>query len=198
MKKCLLPLGEVSDAAYKKWYGLMSESRKARVDRLTRKDAKRRTVAGEIAARRAAAELLGIPPEEITLFAEPGGRPYAEGIYLSISHSGELAAAAADRSPVGIDVEKIRPVRLSAAKKVFTPEELFHLFGREPDSADFGRLPDPETLGRFFYLWTRHEAWVKRDGRGLRLTPEKKDDSLLETVRRDGYVISFARWPGAE
>ena len=198
MKWKSAPVGRLTDEEYRKWYQRMSESRRARVDRLAREEIRKRSVMGEILARQAASEETGIPPEEILVLSAPDGRPYAEEppVFLSITHTAELAAAAADTRPVGIDAEKIRPVKLLPAKRAFTAEEQRFLFGFDPADEDFGRIPDDETLQRFFFLWTRYEAWVKRFGDGIGKPAEGKDPALLETFCRDGYMISVARSPG--
>ena len=194
--KCSL-ISELTDGEYREWYRLMSESRRARVGRLTREEDRKRSIMGEILARKAASEETGIPPEKITVLSAPDGRPYVKDppVFLSITHSGDMAAAAADILPVGIDAERIRPVKLLPAKRVFSSEEKSFLFGSGYGEEDFRKKPDEDTLQRFFLLWTRYEARIKRSGVPLGSMPDKEDPVILETFREGEYVISLAHTP---
>jgi len=79
------------------------------------------------------------------------GRPRTAGVALSVSHAGDLVvvAAAAGSARLGVDVEAV-----TAAGRVAELRSLF------PDGAA------PDLAG-----WTRVEAAVKADGRGLEVDP---------------------------
>lgn len=77
-------------------------------------------------------------------------------VYFNISHSINcIVCVVSDRSPVGIDVEKIRTFNVYAAKKVCSPEELRSIYSNED--------PDRE----FFRYWTLKESYVKAIGKGI-------------------------------
>jgi 4'-phosphopantetheinyl transferase len=101
------------------------------------------------------------PHGKPSLVCEDRGRPGACPAF-NVSHSGELAVVAvAAHSPVGIDVEQIRPMpdadRLAA--RFFSAYEY-----------DAYRSHDPEArLSAFFRCWTRKEAFIKACGDGLSL-----------------------------
>lgn len=84
---------------------------------------------GRVAARRALAA-LGIPGAERIAILRHGLRAplWPEGIVGTISHSGEWAAAAcarrADYRGVGVDLERVRPLRNGLARRVARPDEL--------------------------------------------------------------------------
>jgi Phosphopantetheinyl transferase len=67
---------------------------------------------------------------------------------LSLSHSGRVTLAAVSDAPVGVDVEKIRPLDYINISKRF--------FGREIDGEK-----------EFFDLWTLKEAYKKSSGVSL-------------------------------
>ena len=117
-----------------------------------------RCCAAGIAAISAAAEHSGRAYENISLISAQTRAPYAvlpdgRKVYLSISHSGDWAAAIADSSKCGIDVELIRdvPEMSGFLMKYFMQEEAELVDGAES----------------FFRLWTAKEAYLKYLGTGL-------------------------------
>lgn len=113
---------------------------------------------GRMLLRRLAGEQLGIPPADVPLIAVcpdcggPHGRPIIEGSTLQVGLSrcaaGIVAVAAWDR-PIGVDVESMSDAdrRRDAIRRVGGGEGLEH--------------------------WTRVEATLKADGRGLRVDPRE-------------------------
>lgn len=116
----------------------------------------RRAVAHD-ALRRAAASVLGVAPEAVDLRHEASGRPVVDGLHVSLSHSGELGAAAVAGAPVGVDVEAGgRSTDVHAlARRWFTAHEQAVL----ADAAD--------PAGAFLAMWTVKEAVLKAHGRGI-------------------------------
>ncbi len=169
MKWYKYDIRELTDAEYNKWYSLMSDDKQQRVDRFRFVDDKKRTVAGEMLARKAIAEWCGVTYESITFGTKEHGKPYAKdlGVEFNISHSGDMVVCAVDDKPVGIDIEQIRPIDLTVAKRICTDEELLYLFGRTPTEQDFAYTTDTETLTHFFELWTAKEAYSKCKGCGI-------------------------------
>lgn len=103
---------------------------------------------------------LGCPPAALPLTQSDRGKPYLPGQpwYFNLAHSGELLLYAIARHPVGIDVERVRPLAaLSLARRWFRPAE----------AAALAALPPVQQLAAFFATWTRKEACVKATGEGL-------------------------------
>ncbi len=111
---------------------------------------------GRLLLRELAAELLGADPREVPLSAhcldcgQPHGRPVLNGtrLHMSLSRTAGVVVAAANwDSAVGIDVESaaVAPERLDAVESLTGIRSLQH--------------------------WTRVEAVLKADGRGLRVDP---------------------------
>lgn len=169
MKWYKYDIRDLSDTEYNKWYSLMSTDKKRRVDRFRFVDDKKRTVAGEMLARKAIAERCCIAPASITFGIKEHGKPYAKDldVEFNISHSGDMVVCAVDDKPVGIDIEQIRPIDLTVTKRICTNEELLHLFGYTPTEQDFAYTTDIEILTRFFELWTAKEAYGKCIGDGI-------------------------------
>lgn len=132
--------------------------RRQRIAALSRKEAIASSLLGDHLARELAAKLCSCDP--LTLLVEEGkyGKPGLQGAdaEISIAHSGIYAAAAAAKRPVGIDLEKRRPVSRSIPMRLFSREEQEWL----------ERTPE-HYLDRFFRLWTMKEAYGKMRGFGI-------------------------------
>ena len=79
-------------------------------------------------------------------------------MHFSIAHSGDNVVCAVDDSPVGIDVEFIRPLDLRITKFACTERDLEFLNTASTQT-------EKELL--FFKLWTAKEAFIKFHGRVL-------------------------------
>ncbi|MDD5228007.1 MAG: 4'-phosphopantetheinyl transferase superfamily protein [Methylococcales bacterium] len=90
------------------------------------------------------------------------GKPYLrdfQELHFNVSHSGEKLLIAISNSPVGIDIERIKPRKSldSLVKKCFALSEQNYWFA----------LSENEKLTVFYDFWTRKEAVVKGIGRGI-------------------------------
>lgn len=84
------------------------------------------------------------------------GKPYVNGLYFNLSHSGGRVALAVSSAPVGCDIELIRraPARVERKFTQSERESLSRFSGAERDRA-------------FFVLWTAKESYLKMTGEGL-------------------------------
>jgi phosphopantetheinyl transferase len=132
--------------------------RRKRISALNRKEAIAASLLGDHLARELAAELCRCDPQTLMVAEGQYGRPVLQGAdaEISIAHSGIYAAAAAAKRPVGIDLEKRRPVSHSIPMRLFSLEEQAWL--------DQAR---DAYLDRFFRLWTMKEAYGKMRGFGI-------------------------------
>lgn len=106
---------------------------------------------------------------------------------MNISHSGDMVVCAVDDRPVGIDIEQIRPIDLTVAKRICSVEELLYLFGHRPTEQDFTYTTDTEILARFFEIWTAKEAYGKCLGSGI--GDIKKQVPIHKTLNLHGNCI---------
>ena len=194
MKWYKYDIRDLSESEYSKWFSLMNETKRRKVDRFHFEDDKKRSVAGEMLAKKAVAERCGMSAEDIILSAGENGKPYAENadVNFNISHSGNLVVCAVHDKPVGIDVEQLRSIELKVAKRVYTDDELFYLFGFHPAEEDFSSMPGEKMLRRFFDLWTAKEAYLKYTGEGIASelkTLTANSEKILREYYED-YVIS--------
>lgn len=119
-----------------------------------------------------------------------GGKPYLaappSGLEFNLSHSGGLALLAVSHGPaVGIDLERLRPVRdpLRIARRVL-PGAITQMLAELPQAA----------LSReFFRQWTRFEAMQKGLGRGVFDPPADGNGiQLAGFCPHEGYVACVA------
>jgi 4'-phosphopantetheinyl transferase len=116
--------------------------------------------------RRLLAAELHVPPDRIRFDYGAHGKPSIaadqarSGLRFNVSHSDGLGlfVLARDRA-IGVDLERIRPVRYgrAVARRFFADDECAALDGLVGD--DWDRA--------FFRCWTRKEAFVKAVGDGL-------------------------------
>ena len=156
------------------WVGLardefaedLDEVERGRLAAYVREADRARFLLGVTIVRRVLAARFSLPAAKIRLdrscpeCGKPHGKVRAEGVELSVSHSGELVGVAVADLPVGIDVEKIDPeVDVDGvAGFAFADHELREL----------GRLRGIEKARVFTEYWTRKEAVLKATGEGLR------------------------------
>ena len=185
---------DLTDDEYEKWYSYMDEDKKVRVSNFRFNENKKQTVAGEMLARKAIGEWCGVAPENISFGIKEHGKPYAKNLAVefNVSHSEEMVVCTLGYKPVGIDIEKIRPIDLKIAKHICTEEELRFLFGCTPTEKDFSYTTNIDILTRFFKIWTAKEATAKCKGTGvadMKLTvPEN-----VRTFTYDNYIVSIIR-----
>ena len=130
---------------------------------------------------------LDIEPLAVPILEGPHGKPsLAPGrrpeIGFNVSHSGErfVVAAAVGMAP-GVDVERVRPRRNlpGLARRFFSPAE----------QEEVAAAPDP--LQAFYRVWTRKEAVIKADGRGVAIGLARFDVNAGEPP-----ALLHARWAG--
>jgi 4'-phosphopantetheinyl transferase len=149
---------------------LLDHHEVARHARLRRQEDRSRLVVGAALARLVVGEHLGRAPDFVRLdrtcggCGEPHGKPKvleADGLEISVSHSGERVAVAVSRAyAVGVDVEQTNAdLDVTAlAEQVLTTQEW----------EDLTVSPTAVRVTGFFRYWSRKEAIVKATGDGLR------------------------------
>ena len=132
---------------------VLPPSRRAHIDRIKQQDDRLRSLA--------VTHLLNTILEELDvcdakLEVLENGKPYLVGsnLFFSLSHSEEGAVAVVSEAPVGIDIEKIKPVADKLINYVCTENEREYI-----ESGN-----DKEY--RFFAVWTAKEAFFKKNGGG--------------------------------
>ncbi len=158
MKLTILDIKTITPAQFDAAYAAMSRERQAQCDRLASHQARLLCVAADIAAR----QLVG------DWRKDEQGKPICDNGYLSIAHSGDYAVAVHADTPIGIDIEKIRPLSPALAKR----------------------------LGGDLTEWVKKEAYGKALGVGVyrvldTLIPDGWDFSFPSAP--EGYIIAICQ-----
>ena len=172
-------------------YENLSPSRKVYIDSLRQQKDKTRSLVAELLVQQLLQEYYDIP--NARLYRKENGQPYLTGcdLYVSISHCGEKIACAVSSEPVGIDLERIRPVGLKLCRHICVPEEKAYVLGDYPENLG-EECRDPDVLRRFFEVWTAKEAYFKKCGTGIR---GLKSVNVLPLPRKitmvDDYMVQI-------
>jgi 4'-phosphopantetheinyl transferase len=111
-------------------------------------------------------------PENLAFETNTHGKPSLHGdsdLFFNLSHSEDVGLLAITRTaPIGADIEYVRPIEKEVAEAHFSPDELSVL----------GALDKDQWLLGFFRCWTRKEAILKAEGKGLNLALDGFDVTL--------------------
>ncbi len=141
-----------------------------------------RFAVGRQALRLLLSKYLSVTPEEISISAQKGQKPFISypvcSIQFNTSHSGDWILIAFANLELGIDIEKAVPD--------FDYDDIVAEHFNEPEKM-FVSLSD-RPVSSFYYLWTRKEALTKAQGRGLR-------DNLKTINALDEYLnLNIKSW----
>lgn len=186
-------ISELTDDEYAYGLSLMSEEKRRKLNNFLYEDDRKRTVAGELLARRMISPQIGLPVEKIEFEIDERGKPFVlgGGIEFNISHSDGAAVCCVDTKPVGIDVEKIRSVNPAVLKRVCKDNDYDYIISGEP--AD---VLSREQLYRFFEVWTAKEAYLKRIGTGIKDIKTVSFEEIRDGIKRfrlGDYLISISK-----
>ena len=119
-----------------------------------------RCLAAYLLAARVIADSFGCLSGDVKMTHSEFGKPeilFPEGCHFNISHSGEWVVCAVDSSPVGIDVESIKPMDIELARRFFTSREYRYILDQPPENR----------LSTFLETWSFKECYLKAQGTGL-------------------------------
>ena len=111
-------INELTNEQYERETNFLCPQKRERVSRMRFEDDKKRSLAANLAARRAAADFLGTDEDEIGVTCDGNGKPLCDGCYISLSHSGDYAVCAVSSFPIGVDIEKKRDVNPKLINKI--------------------------------------------------------------------------------
>lgn len=182
MRWCCRDTAAFSEEDLNRAYANLSSSRKAHIDRLRRQEDKLRSLAAELLVQELLHRHYGIT--DAALHRNPDGQPYLTGcdLHVSISHSDRMVACALSEAPIGIDIEKIRPMSLNICRHLCVEEERAYLLDGLTENEE---CQDPAVLHRLFEIWTAKEAYFKKQGTGI---TDLKSVNIL-TLPRQTHIV---------
>lgn len=124
-----------------------------------------------------AAKSLSKAENELEFEISENGKPHFKGIenfHFNISHCENAITVAVSDRPVGIDIEKLREADFRVSERFFTENEKKYV-----GSCD----------RRFFEIWTKKEAYIKKHGLALKNLKDALSDNVF-TTEIDGFIIS--------
>lgn len=106
------------------------------------------------------ASVIDADPRALEIVADDRGKPRLGGeanLHFNVAHSKTHGIVGLCKSPIGVDVEDIRPYDAAVVRRVLGDEEIASLVGLD----EFG------ARAAFFRMWTIKEACLKAEGAGL-------------------------------
>ncbi len=141
---------------------MVGPGRREQIGRFRRWQDAQRTLFSQLLLRAVAAESLRISPEFLSFANEKQGKPVLAshaGFHFNLSHSGSWVACASGDSPLGVDVEHLRPLDPDLLESVLSAEERLTMEA----------CPAAGQARQFFLYWTVKESYGKALGLGLSL-----------------------------
>lgn len=135
-----------------KFLKFLSQNRREKFEKLKQKRDKENCVISYLLLKKSLAD-FGIRNFEIEI--GENGKPFLKNhknIFFNISHTSSGVAVVADKSPVGIDIQDILPVKKGVLERCFSEEETEMILKCNSPEKEFTRL------------WTLKESAVKCNG----------------------------------
>lgn len=115
------------------------------------------------------------------------GKPYLkdDNLYFSLSHSNGIVALTVSKEEIGLDIELIKPVKDSVAKRIMNDRE-YNIYSS---------LDKNKKITYFYEVWTSKEAYVKKLGTTISLNPsniEIDEDILIKRIIIDNNEYMLA------
>ena len=179
-------------ARYDVLLNLLSEDELARSVAFVKEIHQHRFAVGRGQLREILGRFVDKRPADLRFSYNPYGKPALDegGPHFNLSHSGGWAAmAVCDSTPVGIDIEALRPIEDNIARRFFAPGEY----------ASLSTLPAALWQQGFYRCWTRKEAFIKACGPGLSMPLDSFEvtltpDANAQYLRIDDPQFAPENW----
>jgi len=182
---------KISFSKYIRHLHFISYAKKAKIDKIRNHNEKKRILISELFLRFLVCDILNLENKDLRFDIDFKGKPYlvnCESFHYNISHTRNAIVIVTSKTPIGVDVEKIKTNNTKAMDRFFSQNELNYI--RKLDRACC------QERG-FCEVWTKKEAYLKWSGTGLTWPLPEFDtlnfeiSKMLKTVRVKDYVISI-------
>ena len=139
----------------------LSSNEQRRIGACLDYDERIRRLVGHLTVRCLASVILGVGWRDVLVDRDRQGKPFirqAPGLSFNVSHSGQYVLTAFAESPIGVDIERCRPLTDELMHYALTANE-YQYVAAEPDAR--------RRAERFLRVWTRKESFFKAMGTGL-------------------------------
>ncbi|MEC1602212.1 4'-phosphopantetheinyl transferase family protein [Bacillus halotolerans] len=167
----------LSQAESDRLMSFVSAEKREKCRRFYHKEDAHRTLLGDVLVRSVISEQYQLNKADIRFSAQEYGKPCIPDLpnaHFNISHSGHWVIGAFDSDPIGVDIEKMKPISLGIAERFFSKKEYSDLLSKHKD----------EQNDYFYHLWSMKESFIKQEGKGLSLPL----DSFSVRLHEDGRV----------
>ena len=125
--------------------------------------------------------------QKLEFIYNESGKPYLKNsnLYFSLSHSNGIVALTISKEEIGLDIELIKDVKDNLARRIMNDAE-YNLYQS---------LDKQNKKIYFFEVWTSKEAYVKKLGTSLTLTPSNiiiEEDVLLKQINISNNLYMIA------
>ena len=180
------------DLLFEAAYARATDERKEKVDRYRFRRDQCAALGAELLLRRALGR-LGI--RKLAYSYGEAGKPYLtgeDGVFFSLSHSGNVVLCAVSDCEIGADIERVRTADLRLAERFFCAGEYAHIAAQETEE---------EQRELFFRYWTLKESFLKATGFGLRLPMNEfevvlQDSGISVAQSADARQFFFREYDG--
>lgn len=161
--------------------------KRTRLQKFFRQEDALRGLGGEVLARWLACNRLRIANDQLHFARAQYGKPFIVDypeLQFNVSHAGNWVLCAMDTTPLGVDIEEMRPMDWKTGRVCFSEQEF----------AELMECPEEERLSYFYELWSLKESFAKADGRGMHLPFQKITFSFGQAggvIHTDGWVSPF-------
>lgn len=172
----------------------VDKEKRTKIKRFVKWEDAHRGLFAELLIRQIITEKTGLANEAISFSKNRYGKPFLNnmtGFHFNLSHSGLWIVCAVDNMPIGIDIQKIKPVDFGISERYFSKEEHNDLMSKS----------DSDKLAYFFTLWALKESYIKAKGKGLSIPLKSfyvKAESLEKIIfkfedrdEKNSYFIQY-------
>lgn len=152
----------IPETLYHRFMKFVGKKKEERILKFRRREDAERTLIGDVFIRTIICDRFHLENRKLTFEYNDFGKPFITNVpdfHYNLSHSGKWVVCAVDYYPLGIDVERIKPIDFSIAERFFSQTEYMDLMEKKEE----------ERLGYFYDLWTLKESYIKARGKGLSL-----------------------------